>query len=85
MLSRRRELEIRHRMINEYSSYDIQVDAAKFLKAHLFTEKLRKHADNLTMQEYTSLRKQALDGDLVGARARLEDILNNKVWRGGVV
>ena len=85
MLSRRREREIRQEKLHKYSSYDIQIDATKFLKAHMFTESLRKRADELTMQEYTSLRKQALDGDLVGARERLEDILRNKTWRGGVV
>ena len=80
-----RRYEDLHRRIRGYKSVDIQADATKFLKAHMFTERLRKYQLTLTMQEYTDIRKQALDGDIQGAEAKLKDIIGNKAIRGRAV
>ena len=72
-----------HARLREYNNpNEIQRDAAKFLKAHMFTEKLRKYKLQLTMQEYGDLRQMALNGDLKGAEKKLEDILGYKSFRG---
>lgn len=83
MLSKRMEYNQRHAMLQNYKESDVRNDAAKFLRAHMFTERLRKHAGYLTMQEYGSLRQQALDGDVEGASKRLVDIMRNKAWKAG--
>ena len=71
-----------HLKVMAYNGVEIQRDAAKFLKAHMFTERLRKYQLELTMQEYSDIRKQALDGDIEGAEKKLREILGNKSFRG---
>lgn len=59
---------------------DVRHDAHRFLKAHVFMEKLRRYANDITMQEYRDLRTMALDGDLPGAEKKLDVILRTKRW-----
>lgn len=61
-----------------YSEAEIRHDAHKYLRAHMFIERLRKYSKELTMQEYKDLREIALNGDLDLAHKKLEIILREK-------
>ena len=54
-------------------------DAHRFLKAHVFIEKLHKHSNVLTMCEMSELRQMALDGKLGDAWLKLDAILRFKI------
>lgn len=79
--SKKSDYSHRHAMLHDYRKEDIRQDASRFLRVHMFTERLRKYIKVLTMQEYRDLRQQALDGDINGAAMKLENILSNKACR----
>lgn len=56
-------------------SREVRQAANVYLKAHGFLNILRGHLDDITMQEFRTLRGQALHGDIEGAEKGLHRIL----------
>ena len=52
--------------------------ALDYIKANNFLTALKRHDEDLTQQEYKTLRGQALAGDVEGAIKGLERILSRK-------
>lgn len=56
----------------------IQHDAGVYTRANKFLTALKKHRREITAQEYSTLRGQALAGDIDGATKGLDRILRRK-------
>lgn len=56
-------------------SHEAQTDAMRYLRANQFLNTLREHLDELTRQEFKTLRGQALSGDIAGAEKGLQTII----------
>lgn len=56
-------------------SREVRAAANVYLRAHTFLTVLRGHLDAITMQEFRTLRGQALHGDIEGAEKGLHRIL----------
>lgn len=56
-------------------SREVRQAAAVYLRANAFLNVLRGHLDVITMQEFRTLRVQALHGDIEGAEKGLHRIL----------
>ena len=61
-----------------YNQSEVPSDAKKFLNAHYFLKALKKHSRELTRQQMSTLRGQALAGDVDGAEKGLAKLLG---WR----
>ena len=59
-----------------YDQSKVPSDASKFLAAHFFLRNLKKYSKNLTRQQMSTLRGQALAGDVEGADKGLRKLLN---------
>ncbi len=57
------------------SSREVRQAATRYLRANAFLTILRGHLDVITMQEFRTLRGQALHGDIEGAEKGLHRIL----------
>lgn len=55
-----------------------QREANAFLKARVFLEGLKRHNNDLTPQQYKTLRGQALAGDIAGAKLGLRRLLEGR-------
>lgn len=56
-------------------AHEAQTDAMRYLRANQFLNTLREHLDEMTRQEFKTLRGQALSGDIAGAEKGLQKIL----------
>lgn len=56
-------------------------DPDRFLNAHKFLEYLKRHDSEITRQEFRTIRGQALNGDIEGAKKGLDNILYSRVRR----
>ena len=56
-------------------SREVRQAASVYLRANAFLNILRGHLDVITMQEFRTLRGQALHGDIEGAEKGLHRIL----------
>lgn len=56
-------------------SREVRQAASVYLRANAFLNILRGHLDVITMQEFRTLRGQALSGDIEGAEKGLHRIL----------
>lgn len=54
---------------------ELRKAATRYLRANAFLTILRGHLDAITMQEFRTLRGQALHGDIEGAEKGLHRIL----------
>lgn len=54
---------------NIYAWRDFTSD--DYTRAHTFLDELKQHTDSLTTVQYAAIKKQALDGDVEGARRAL--------------
>lgn len=58
--------------IPHYDETTVEKDAMAYAHANTVINELHRRADLLTIAEYKDLRRQALRGDVEGARARLK-------------
>ena len=63
--------------VPEYNTMSLRQDASAYLKAHFFLTDLRKRymRREITGEQYSSLRRKALQGNLDGAGQELEVLL----------
>ena len=74
----------RHDLENgERDAMDVREDASRYLRARLILNDLReKHmAGKITWQQYSTMRGQALSGDIDGAVKGLARVLRQR-WEG---
>ena len=64
--------------IAKYDEKTVGRDAVLYLNAHRFIELMKKCKKHITAQQYSTLRGQALHGDLAGAEKGLAKLMG---WR----
>ena len=62
-----------------YDETSVPQDAVRYANANPVMNELRRNAAKLSQEEYTSIRRQALSGDVSGALERLR----MTVWTRG--
>lgn len=62
-----------------YDETSVPQDAARYANANPVMNELRRNAAKLSQEEYTSIRRQALSGDVSGVLERLR----MTVWTRG--
>ena len=65
--------------IPHYNLETVEQDALRYTRAAPVINELHRHAAKLSTDEYKELRRQALRGDIDGARQRLQML----VWTRG--
>ena len=66
---------------DERDAFDVRLDASRYLKARLILNDLRDkmRSGNISWQQYSTLRGQALAGDVDGAVKGLATVLRQRL------
>ena len=60
------------------ASQRVSEENARYMRARVFIGMLQKHIDVVTMQEYRTLKGQALAGDIDGAYRGLDTLIERR-------